>query len=280
MMPPAKEILADVTATQVREDTIALWWLGQASVLLKGAGATLYIDPFLSEMDGRLIPPPFGPEEAPPADLVLITHDHIDHLDEPALPKIARSSPNARFVVPQPLVGRLSDIGIPAERIIGARVDEPVTLNGVTLTAVPAMHAFRSPPAVYDFETDQEGQHAYVGYVLYLSGVRVYHAGDTVIYDGMADRLRDLRPDVALLPINGRGYYRERQDIAGNMDEREAADLAADVGVQLLIPIHYDMFEANLGSPGALVQYVRATHPELPVLLPASGRRFVYEPGN
>jgi L-ascorbate metabolism protein UlaG (beta-lactamase superfamily) len=64
------------------------------------------------------------------------------------------------------------------------------------------------------------------------------------------------------------------------MDEREAADLAADVGVHLLIPIHYDMFEANLGSPGALVQYVRTTHPELPVLLPARGRRFVYEPGN
>jgi len=280
MMPPAGEILAEVTATDLREGAVALWWLGQASVLLKGAGTTLYIDPFLSEMEGRLIPPPFGPEEAPPADLVLVTHDHVDHLDELALPEMARSSPDARFVAPQPLLGKLSSIGIPTERTISVRVDEPVTLNGVTVTAVPAMHSFSSPPVVYDFETDEQGQHAFVGYVLDFHGVRVYHAGDTLIYEGMADRLRELRPDVALLPINGRGYYREQQGIFGNMDEREAADLAADVGVRLLVPIHYDMFESNLGNPGALVQYVRASHPELPVLIPAGGRRFVYEPGN
>ncbi|MDQ3328005.1 MAG: MBL fold metallo-hydrolase [Chloroflexota bacterium] len=280
MMPPAREILAEVTATEVREGAVALWWLGQASVLLKGADTTLYIDPFLSEMEGRLIPPPFGPEEAPPADLILITHDHIDHLDERTLPEMTRSSPNAWFVAPQPLVGRLASIGIPEGRTIGVRVDEPVTLNGMTVTAVPAMHAFRSPPSVYDFETDDEGQHAFVGYLLDFKGVRVYHAGDTVIYDGMADRLRDMKPDVALFPINGRGYYREQQAIFGNMDEREAADLAADLGVRLLIPIHYDMFASNLGNPGSLVQYVRAFHPELAVLLPAGGRRFVYESGH
>ena len=249
-------------------------------MLLRGGGASLYIDPFFSEMPERLVPPPWAPEAAPPVDLVLVTHDHIDHLDPGTLPGIARSSPDARFVLPLPLVGRLVDLGIPRERAVGVEADEPVELpGGVGLVPVPAMHAYRPAPAVYDFGLDPAGRHEYLGYVLDLGGVRVYHAGDTVIYDGMAERLRALRVDLALLPINGRGYFREQQGLVGNMDEREAAELASTIGARALLPLHYDMFAANLGRPGVLVDHVRAHHPELTCVLPAHGRRFTYAKG-
>ena len=69
--------------------SIALSWFGQAGVALRLGGATVLVDPFLSPHPDRLVPPPFAAEEAHGVDLLLITHDHLDHLDELALPAIA-----------------------------------------------------------------------------------------------------------------------------------------------------------------------------------------------
>ena len=110
--------------------------------------------------------------------------------------------------------------------------------------------------------------------------MRIYHAGDTVIYDGLVERLREQEVDVAFLPINGRSYFRGQRDIVGNMDEREAADLAAAAGVKLLVPIHYDMFAANQGRPGVLVDYIQASHSGPTCLVPAPGRRFTFLKGD
>src|SRR2546421_10599523 len=118
------------------------------------------------------------------------------------------------------------------------------------LFAHPASHFLNPPPATYDFGfVEREGKNLYsfLGYILEIGGVRIYHAGDTVIYEGLVERLRELEIDIAFLPINGRNYFREQRDIVGNMDEREAADLASAAGVKLLVPIHYEMFAANQG---------------------------------
>jgi L-ascorbate metabolism protein UlaG (beta-lactamase superfamily) len=116
----------------------------------------------------------------------------------------------------------------------------------------------------------------YLGYVIDDGWVRVYHAGDTVAYAGMADRLRDLRVEVALLPINGRDHYREAAGIVGNLDHREAATLAADAGADVLVPMHYDMFAGNQGYPAHLIDVVRREHPRLSVIVPTRERPFVY----
>lgn len=238
----------------------------------------MYVDPFLSEMDARLTPPPFPPASAPRADLVFVTHDHIDHLDDQTLPALARSAPEARFVLPAPLVSRLVGLGIPERRIVGARADEAVELGAVRATPIPAMHAF-DPPTTYGFERDSEDRHAYVGYILQFGSVSLYHAGDTVIYDGLVERLRRHEVDLGLLPINGRSYFREQDDIVGNMDEREAAELAGRAGFKTVIPIHYDMFAGNLGRPGLFVEHLRAAHPGASCVLPALARRYTYIAG-
>jgi len=145
------------------------------------------------------------------------------------------------------------------------------------------MHGLKAPPAVYDFgfvEHDDRPLYRYLGYVIEMAGVRVYSAGDTIVFDGLVERLRRLEADIALLPINGRSYFREQLDIVGNLDEREAADLAAAAGMKLLVPTHYEMFAANQGRPGVLVDYVRAYHPTLTCYIPAHGRRFTYMKGD
>jgi L-ascorbate metabolism protein UlaG (beta-lactamase superfamily) len=129
----------------------------------------------------------------------------------------------------------------------------------------------------YSFGQERAGGlYAFVGYVIEAGGVRVYHAGDTVPYDGMEGWLRPLAVDVALLPINGRNAEREAQNLVGNLDHEEAARLAAAIGCDVLVPMHYDMFAANLGYPDRLVEVVIRDRLDLAVTIPARGRPWVY----
>jgi L-ascorbate 6-phosphate lactonase len=242
-----------------------LVWFGQASVALRVAGATVLVDPFLSPHPDRLVPPPFAAEEARGVDVVLITHDHLDHLDEQALPAIATASPNAVVVVPDEIVERVTELGIEPARIRGLAADGSTEIGSVTLHAVPACHG--------DGMDDAYRLGPFRGYVVGAGGVRVYHAGDTIPFDGLVDRLREVGVDLALLPINGRDAERETLGIVGNMDEHEAAQLALDIGADAVVPLHWDMFAGNPGDPGAFVAAARTT-----VIVPQRLHPFLYAP--
>jgi L-ascorbate metabolism protein UlaG (beta-lactamase superfamily) len=275
-------IVADVTGhtnllARSREIEIApgegaIGWLGQSSFVLGFQGATVLVDPFLTQHPDRLVPPPSGPEEAAGVDLVAITHDHLDHLDRESLPGIAAASPAACFLVPRPLAG---EVGVAAERVVGLSPGESAEVAELRVHAVAALHG-DMPADAYSFDgAAADGEYRFLGYVFEGEGVRVYHAGDTIPYDGLAGEVRALTPDVALLPINGRDAEREALGIVGNLDEREAVELAAAAGVDLLVPMHWDMFAANPGSPAVAADAARQ-HPALAVLVPGRDRLFIY----
>ncbi len=269
---------AELAGVELAPGQVGLWWLGQSGFALRSGGVTVLVDPFLSAAPGRLVPPPFEPEAAGGVVLVCCTHEHVDHLDLPSLPGLAKASPEARFVVPTPIVPMVTELGIPVDRVIGAQPDAPIRLDGVTVQPVPARHGVDVADAYTFGQELSGGLYRYLGFVFDFGGTRVYHAGDTIAYDGMVERLRDLAPHVALLPINGRDHFREAQNMVGNLDQREAAELAERVGVELLVPMHYDMFAANLGFPGHLVEYVERTQLGVPVLVPGRRVPFVYSP--
>src|SRR5215831_17031593 len=107
-----RDVARDIATAQPPPHAVAMWWLGQASVVLRAAGATIYIDPFLSEYPDRLAPPLFTAAAAPPADYVLCTHEHVDHFDPRTLLDMARTAPRARFVVPLHMVEQVTALGI------------------------------------------------------------------------------------------------------------------------------------------------------------------------
>lgn len=262
---------------------VELWWLGQAGFRLRDpvGGPTVFCDPFLEVRDDRSWQAPVDPVTLAAADLVLASHEHIDHLDRPSLKDAARQ-PGSRFtlVVPAPLSDVLPrELGLPAERVIGAQPDQPILRAGVRIMPVPARHGVNVDDAYTFGEELSGGLVRYLGYVVELGGVRVYHAGDCIPYPDQSARLTALRPNVALLPINGRDFFRESEhNIVGNMDFREAARLANDVGVQLLIPMHWELFQTNRGFPGDLVRYVADHFPSLSVLVMGRGARFIFQP--
>ncbi len=258
---------ARVHAARASRDTLCLFWLGEAGFALSGSGTTLLIDPFLIDEPDRLASPPCTATELAFADAVLATHEHRRHLDVAAWSAIAAQSDRPRFVVPAPLVGQVVGLGIPAERVLGAAPDGAVQLGAARVTPVPARHGVHASDA-YNFGRELSGGlQRYLGYVVELSGVRVYHSGDTIGYDGQVERLRELRIDLALLPINGRDVAREARDFVGNLDAREAADLAAQIGADAIVPMHYELYADNPGDPAALVAYARERHPQLTVVV-------------
>lgn len=253
---------------------VTLTWLGQAGFLLRSAEATVLVDACLTGYDGRRYPPPIDPSSLSDVDIVLCTHEHWDHLDGPAVAAVAAASPQARVVVPLPVVDQAVAAGVPAERVVGAVPDEPLTDLAAPVFPVPARHGVEIADA-YTFGL-ADGEARYLGYVLELGGARVYHAGDTVWWPGQEETLRRLGVHVALLPINGRDHVREAEGIVGNLDHREAALIAHHAGVDLLVPMHWDLFAGNRGFPDQLLSTIDGLDLDVSVLVPRRMKPFHY----
>jgi L-ascorbate metabolism protein UlaG (beta-lactamase superfamily) len=246
--------LADVAAARAASG-VHLWWLGQSGFLILAHGRALVLDPYLSDSltrkyDGtdqphvRMTERVVAPEHLAPVDVVTSSHNHADHLDAETLEPLLEANPGAAFVVAEANRSFVAErLRVPPERLTA--VDDGATIEraGFAITAVPAAHE--------ELERDEHGRLRHVGYVVRAGDRTLYHSGDTVLFDGMEERLRPFGLDVAVLPINGRDPGR---GVVGNLDGPEAARLAHAVGAGLAVPCHYEMFEFNTASPEAFAR--------------------------
>jgi len=276
-----KELIKEVIATQVPYGCLAVWFLGQESVIIKGDDVTLYIDPYVSDHleksagITRTYPALISPEDIINADGCLITHEHEDHLDRGAVHPLAAQNPGAFIMAPAACRPLLLELGVPDSSVVDADTDQwlsPLQSEKLRVHAVPAAHEV--------LEQDDQGRHRYVGYMIELNGVKLYHAGDTVIFPELIERLTQFKPDLAMLPINGRDYFRNQQDIVGNMDYREAVEFGHQIGAETIIPLHYDVFAGNAENPGYFIDYAYKHYPEQKCHVMARGERFVYVSAN
>jgi L-ascorbate 6-phosphate lactonase len=251
----------------------ALTWLGQAGFRLRLDGLEILIDPFTSDHEARLTPMPDLVETATRIDWLLITHDHLDHFDDGCVSVLASYSPGASIVVPHPLVPKAEALA-PELPVVGVGPGDSLELAaGVHLRCIPAWHAAEVGDG-YSQGLGDDGASSFVGYIISTPEIALYHSGDTLVTDDLRRVLAREQIDVALLPVNGRDYFREAAGLVGNMDGREAVQLATELGVALLVPMHWDLFAGNTVRPGAVVDEA-AEDARLPVLVPA---RFVTFP--
>jgi L-ascorbate metabolism protein UlaG (beta-lactamase superfamily) len=194
-----------------------LRWLGHATVGLEIGGARLLTDPVLRRRIAHLRRHA-APAEPPPAlDAVLISHVHHDHLD---LPTLRGLDPTARLILPAGAARIVSKLGREVEELSPG---ESTTVAGARVLAVEARHDGKRGPLSKPAET--------LGFVI-EGASRVYFAGDTEVFPGMAE----LGPvDVALLPIWGWGFSLG----PGHMDPEEAAEATALVAPRVAVPIHW-----------------------------------------
>jgi len=200
--------------------TERLRWLGHATVALEIGGATLLTDPVLRNRIAHLrrhAPPAVAP---PALDAALISHMHHDHLD---LPSLRALDPGVRLIVPRGASRAMRKLGREVEEL---GVGDETTVGGARVLAVEAAHDGRRGPWGAAAET--------LGFVV-EGEARVYFAGDTEVFPGMADLGRI---DCALLPIWGWGFTLG----PGHMDPGEAAEATALVAPSVAVPIHWGTF--------------------------------------
>ncbi|MGH9058592.1 MAG: MBL fold metallo-hydrolase [Acidimicrobiales bacterium] len=211
-----------------------LVWLGHASFLLRLGGLSVAVDPVLSARilgAGQRFTPP-GLDRLPPLDLLLISHNHYDHLDAPTLRPLARATP---VVAPGGLGRwfRLRGVTTVTE------LDwwESVRVGPLEVTFVPAHHWSRR--GLFDHCATLWG-----GFVLTVPGLRVYHAGDSAYGPFFAETgSRYPGIDAAMLPV---GAYAPRWFMRTmHMDPEEAVQAAQDLGARIMVTTHWGTFQLS-----------------------------------
>jgi L-ascorbate 6-phosphate lactonase len=246
-------LLNDIASTRPRPGEVAIWWLGQSGYAIRTTSAIFYVDLYLSEYltvkyantekpHIRITRAPIRGSELTEVDWLFATHKHSDHLDPETVPQIFNVSPRARLVLPAAAVEHAVSLGLDRKRLVPTRGDETIQIGPLKVHSIPSAH----PNLDY---TEQDG-YPFLGYIFQVDDLTLYHSGDTLVYPGLAERLKRFSADghgidIAFLPINGTSARLEALKIAGNMGAQEAVALAREVGIGLVIPYHYDMFTFN-----------------------------------
>lgn len=218
----------------------SLTWVGHDTFLLQLGGLNILTDPHFTKRTSplrwagpeRLAPLGLALKDLPAIDLVLISHNHYDHLDEGSVRWIARHNPKALFVVP---------LGV-RRWMLRHRIRNAVELDwwqqhdgpDYKVTAVPAQH-FSGRSA-----TDRN-KTLWCGFVLELGGQKIYFAGDSGYSKDFADIGARFAPiDLALIPI---GAYEPRWFMrAMHVNPEEAVRIHRDVGAKLSVAMHWGTF--------------------------------------
>ncbi|HUX95126.1 MAG TPA: MBL fold metallo-hydrolase [Bacteroidales bacterium] len=158
------------------KDGVAVWWIGQASWIIKSGDMVISTDLFL-ENRGRISPSPITPEEiAPLLDVAFITHGHGDHFEE-YTSKILVEKSSCLFVLPESCLETARKIGIPEKRIVIARPREPFEIKGIKVDPLRAIHGNANFAIYYDANLQD------CGYLFTIGGKRILQPGDTYLLE-------------------------------------------------------------------------------------------------
>lgn len=254
MLKPAlrkdEQLWEDVLQQSSNADEFQLWWLGQSGFLLQWQGQRVLFDPYLSDSltkkyantskpHVRISERVIDPTLLKGINIVTSSHNHTDHLDAETLRPILEQNPQVHLIIPEAnrnfVVERL---GCALDFPLGLNDGQNLKLGSFTLHGVPAAHNA--------LERDEWGRCRFMGFVLEFGPWKIYHSGDTLWYEGMAEVLKPFQVDLALLPINGNDPAR---GVAGNLNAQEAVDLGLVIQAKRVIPHHYDLFVFNTADP-------------------------------
>jgi L-ascorbate metabolism protein UlaG (beta-lactamase superfamily) len=268
-----------LSEARLPESAVGLAWLGQAGFALRYAHHRLLIDPYLSDHlarkyagtefpHTRMMPAPLEAGEVCDLDLVLCSHRHSDHTDPGSLATLAENNSRCRFVVPRVELQSATAIGLSESRLI------PVN-DGDTIHVSDSFQIHVIPAAHETLKVNDRGEHHFLGFILKLGGLTLYHSGDCIVYNGLVERLREHAVDLALLPVNGRSERLKSRGIPGNMTFEEAKDLCVAARIGVMIPHHFGMFEFNTVDPRELQrQIARLDATVLQCVLPDVGLHY------
>lgn len=262
---------------QLLDHQVGIFYIGQEGYIFKYQNQYYMVDAYLSDYVDRNCcseevqwvrnyGAPILAEELDFIDYVFCTHAHFDHADPDTLSVLARINKKAKYIVPAPVADVLKQYGVQEKDIVSAHDGQTLTLGEADVTPVPSAHE--------QLHCDENGDFYEMGYRFRFGDTVIYHAGDCCVYDGLEEKLGKI--DVAMLPVNGRDYYRLKRDIIGNMTAPEAIELAENVNAKLLVPMHFDLYACNCISAASFVDAHQTAKSKLSYHIFQPGEGFTY----
>ena len=207
---------------------VEICWLGQGGFLIAAEKKRILIDPYISDCVfkkqnlARLHPFPVKLEELSP-DLLLITHDHMDHFDPEGIPELLAAYPDCRCAASPRAAEHFRRLGVKEENLTECRIGEYFETSSFRITAVPAFH---SDPAA-------------CGFLIEVEKKRIVITGDTLFDEGLfVPELNNA--DLLLICINGK---------LGNMNDSEALEYVKRTMPRCALPMHIGLFAENTADP-------------------------------
>ena len=263
--------------TELLPHQIGIFYIGQEGYIIKYQGKYYMIDAYLSDYVDRNCcneevkwvrnyDAPILAEDLDFVDYVFCSHAHFDHADPDTLSTLAQINKKAKYVMPAPVADVLKEYGVAEENIIRAHDSEKLLLGSAVVTPIPSAHE--------QLNRDENGDFFEMGYRFQFGECVVYHAGDCCVYEGLVERLGKI--DIAMLPVNGRDYYRLSRDIIGNMTAAEAVELAENVNAKLLVPMHFDLYDCNCISVTSFVDAHKTAKSKVPYHIFQPGEKYIF----
>jgi L-ascorbate metabolism protein UlaG (beta-lactamase superfamily) len=249
----------------VPEGSVGIHWFGQSSYALKDpAGTIVLVDPYFPRErtpDRFLHPRPPLDESDLRTDLVLLTHDHMDHTFPESLQRIRAAWPLARYVGPRESAARLRGLEIPEDRITSVTAGETARLGTMAAHAV-----YAKPPEGDAAHGIKPPDVEHLGYVIEAGPVRVYISGDPIHtfpdLDPLVQPVAALKPDIGLLtnhPTEGEFPFFEG-----------SVRMAQRLGLKAAVPAHYACFVKRNYDPQEWAAQFPPEGP-LPKIIPYNG---------
>ncbi len=225
-------------------------WIGQSSILLNHNGVTILTDPHFSGRASpvgfagpkRVTPAPFEISDLPIVDVVLISHNHYDHLDRTSIADLIAYQPSIKFFVPLGLAKTLRKWG--ANDVTELDWWQTAMLNGIEIQPTPVQHW--SKRSFFD-----RNKSLWAGWMVKWSDFSFYFAGDSGYSDDFKETAKRLgSPTIAAIPI---GAYEPRDFMkAAHMNPEEAVQTFVDLGAKYAFAIHWGTFKLTtepMGEP-------------------------------
>lgn len=266
--PPVPVVANDGAYLRDAAAPPSLTWVGHATYVVQWGGQVVITDPMFSRralLPARLAPPAFGPEAIPAGAVVLISHNHYDHLDADS---VAALGDRCVFLCPLGLGEPLRDMG--ARQVREMDWWQQAVINGATFTCLPTQHWSRRLGQGYN-------ESLWCAWMMERQEGTVFYGADSGWYKGFAvigQQWPEI--DVALLPV---GAYEPRWFMHySHMNIAEALRAFADLGARLMVPTQWGVFDLGdepASHPAQELRQELARRPELADrvrIMPVGGR--------
>ena len=244
--------IANIRKNKPSKGKIFVYWLAGSGFVFKfSSGRIICIDPYLSDevekLCGfrRLSLSPISADKLY-FDILLLTHEHPDHLDMGSFDVLMRTNPDCKILTPASCVEVLAEESIDFE-VISPGMSK--VFDDIEIQAVEADHGELSPEAV--------------GYIIRFDGRSLFFTGDTSFNKEVLDKAIKSKPEIIIPCING-AY--------GNLSAKEAAILARYCSSKIAIPSHFWLFAEHGGCPQEFRENLKTESPDTEVILLTPGR--------